>query len=294
MPEHPKPNRVKNLKIIQEVRKDYCERCGSPAYGEPHHIRPRSLGGSDIRENLIQLCQNCHLLAQEYKIPVVELLKIVARREGKTVEEVSRLTQWNLDLPEEAGGQGSFDPVRAALEDCRRLVNYPGDSMPGLDEVIQLFVLCKEHEEDGKWGQAAVLVILQHGFGLKPSQVAAECGISPSLVREMARTFLAFPDENTRVVELSFYHHRLAATRTDDPQKWIALAADNGWSTRQMAEQIKLAKCTTEEQREEAVLAKAERAFRMVREVMEAGGQPAAWLERQLKNLLKERQRIAV
>lgn len=292
MSEHPKPKRTKDPKVIQEVQKNYCERCGSPAYGEPHHIRPRSLGGPDIKENLIQLCRDCHLLAQEYKIPVVELLKIVARREEKTVEEISRLTQWNLVLPEgaddqeESGGQKLSDPVRAALKDCRRLINYSDDSIPCLDEAIQLFVMCKEHEEDGKWGQAAVLVILRHGFGMKTSRVSSECGISPSLVREMTRTFLAFSDETTRVAELSFYHHRLAATRTDDPQKWIALAADNGWSTRQMVEQIKLAECTTEEQQEEAVLGKAERAFRMVCEVMETGGEPATWLERQLENLL--------
>ena len=56
----PKPTRIISKKTVQECRKNYCEHCGKKATGEPHHVRPRSLGGSDIKENLIQLCFDCH------------------------------------------------------------------------------------------------------------------------------------------------------------------------------------------------------------------------------------------
>lgn len=84
-----KPKRVRNPKAIAAIRKPYCEVCGRPAYGEPHHIITRGAGGPDHPFNLIQLCGSCHYekvpagkLSREY------LFRIVARREGKTVEEI--------------------------------------------------------------------------------------------------------------------------------------------------------------------------------------------------------------
>lgn len=85
----PKVVRIKDKKVITAERKPYCEVCGAPAYGEPHHIEPRGSGGPDIRENLIQLCWRCHY----EKVPAGKLSKdylfeIVARRMKETPEEV--------------------------------------------------------------------------------------------------------------------------------------------------------------------------------------------------------------
>jgi 5-methylcytosine-specific restriction endonuclease McrA len=40
-----------------------CQRCGSLADLQVHHIEPRSRLGDDTDENLITLCASCHLLA---------------------------------------------------------------------------------------------------------------------------------------------------------------------------------------------------------------------------------------
>jgi 5-methylcytosine-specific restriction endonuclease McrA len=37
-----------------------CQLCGSPSNLEVHHHRFRSQSGSDVEENLITLCHNCH------------------------------------------------------------------------------------------------------------------------------------------------------------------------------------------------------------------------------------------
>jgi hypothetical protein len=56
------------------IKKDGCQGPKSV-----HHIVTRGAGGSDVRENLITLCQKHHDLAQCYKIAVVELRAILTR-----------------------------------------------------------------------------------------------------------------------------------------------------------------------------------------------------------------------
>lgn len=84
-----KKKRLVDPVAIKTARKPYCEVCGRPTYGEPHHIITRGAGGPDHKYNLIQLCAICHY----GKIPSGKLsrrflFEIVARRERVTVEEV--------------------------------------------------------------------------------------------------------------------------------------------------------------------------------------------------------------
>lgn len=87
----PKPNRSKSKLTIGKSRKPLCEVCGSPAHGEPHHIIPRSLGGPDNKLNLIQLCHRCHYVeVAQGRLTKEQLFPIVAKREGKSEEEIRR------------------------------------------------------------------------------------------------------------------------------------------------------------------------------------------------------------
>lgn len=83
-----KHKRIRNRKVIQEMRKQICERCGKPSYGEPHHVYTVGSGGGDIRENLIQLCADCHIAAHAGHVGKEELIDIVAEREGMTSDNV--------------------------------------------------------------------------------------------------------------------------------------------------------------------------------------------------------------
>lgn len=80
--------RLVNKKLIQDMRKSWCEKCGQRATGEPHHIFTRGSNGGDIKENLIQLCGVCHAKAHDGNIVRDELIDIVAKREGIEVEAV--------------------------------------------------------------------------------------------------------------------------------------------------------------------------------------------------------------
>ena len=82
-------------------RKRTCEYCKHPLhyYAHPHHVHSRGAGRVDISCNLIALgaafdC-NCHGRVHSGSIERMEILTIVARREGKTIEEIEQEV-WRL------------------------------------------------------------------------------------------------------------------------------------------------------------------------------------------------------
>ena len=80
-----KHKRITSKKTIQEIRKSYCEICGQRTNIEPHHINTRGSGGGDIKENLIQLCTQCHINTHSGQYPTKDdCLNKVAEREGIT------------------------------------------------------------------------------------------------------------------------------------------------------------------------------------------------------------------
>lgn len=67
----PKNPRIKNPKVLKQYAIDhpYCEipNCNEPPYMGPHHIKYRSEGGSDVEENLIELCFGHHTKGHQNK-----------------------------------------------------------------------------------------------------------------------------------------------------------------------------------------------------------------------------------
>ena len=64
-----KHKRIMSKKTINEIRSTRCEICGQRTNIEPHHINTRGSGGGDIRENLIQLCTQCHINTHSGQYP---------------------------------------------------------------------------------------------------------------------------------------------------------------------------------------------------------------------------------
>ena len=78
-------------KAIRASRKPYCEVCFRTAFGDPHHVRTRGAGGPDIKENLIQLCWDCHYVkVPAGKLPRHFLFAMIAKREGISVKEIEK------------------------------------------------------------------------------------------------------------------------------------------------------------------------------------------------------------
>lgn len=69
--------------LIANRAKDCCEYCGKRGILHCHHIRFRSHGREDSKENLIILCVSCHTQVHENKISKEELFSIVQGRNEK-------------------------------------------------------------------------------------------------------------------------------------------------------------------------------------------------------------------
>ena len=72
--------RIIDEETYESVRSGRCEVCGALCENGPHHIDSRGSGGSDVEENLIQLCMKCHTLAHNGRLDKEWLRKIAARR----------------------------------------------------------------------------------------------------------------------------------------------------------------------------------------------------------------------
>lgn len=58
----PKSNRIKDRKLLAEVRKRPCAACGKPPPSDAHHWKSKGSGGGDTEENLVALCRRDHAL----------------------------------------------------------------------------------------------------------------------------------------------------------------------------------------------------------------------------------------
>lgn len=247
----------------------FCEHCGAPGHTEQHHIKARGSGGPNVRENLIRLCIACHRLAQEYKINRLELVQIVAEREGITPQEVCLRSE--IPVPDE------FPPVREKKEPAT------------LEELIQAYINLDERQDECNFLKGQLLAALIEA-GVKMGWIASQVRASVSQIKVLIKTYRAFPEEAMRIAELTWYHYRLAA-HTDNPAGWIDRAADESWSTREMSAAIKKemgpALAASEEDRE---MRKAEKVFGQVDEILARGGPPAEWLRSALrKEVCEER-----
>lgn len=259
-----------DISVINSIRKPYCELCGTPTTIWPHHVKPRGAGGKDIKENLIQLCSKCHRKAHDGLLHRRDLVEIVAVREGLSVKEIYKHNNWLLEdkLP---GEIKIPNPIAGST----------------FEEVLELYISCLEKGESSMWDKAALITVMHDHMKLTPRQIASTVGCSASLCRKMVRSFNAFPSETHRIPMLTFRHHQIASY-TSDPQKWIADAADNQWSTRVLQEKINSTK-DSKEQRKDKAMEKAEKALLIVSEILDENDSASLWLEEELLKLLTKK-----
>ena len=271
-----KPVRLNGQKGIAEVKSTSCERCGRPAAGDPHHIRPRGAGGGNNRENQIQLCGDCHRNAQEHKIPQHELVVLVAQREKRAVGQIYEAI--GLSIPPEHEGE-------------RDLIPCPKDpfDLMSLDELLQVAIDHKQKTNERQFLQGKALRYAM-SRGVKAGYLASKTNISTSQIRVLVKVYEAFPEEASRVPELSWSHHKIAAYASD-PTRWIKKAADQGMSTRQLRKAVIEEEGSEEHKREalkeeEKEMERAKLAIKEVRLVIARGGEAARWLNSELRKII--------
>jgi 5-methylcytosine-specific restriction endonuclease McrA len=66
-----------------------CEICGYSGFLEKHHIHSKSLGGSNKKYNITNLCPNCHnevhrgLIILEGKLRTTDGIKLIFHKKGE-------------------------------------------------------------------------------------------------------------------------------------------------------------------------------------------------------------------
>ena len=242
-----------------------------PAEGEPHHIRTRGAGGEGRRENLIHLCGVHHRMAHDGNLDRNQLIRIVAEREGLEPEEVADRIGLTYVPPE---------PVQTPE--------------PKLEELVQAYHQIDEQEQESRFIKGQLLDAML-AAGATQKYLSQELGVSPSQIRELVHVYRTFPDPANRIPTLSWYHHRVAA-RSSNPQKYLALAADQPVSVRKLREQILRDEggehlAAEDENRQHK---KAEKLLAEVQAVLDAGGETAEWLAERLKKELEGRETIVI
>lgn len=235
-----------------------------------HHIKHRAAGGSDVEENVIKACGECHAKCHAGNIKLWQQVEIVARRLSKTPEEICESIVLIADkiLPQDYVFEGQDNPLQGL----------------SLDDVLQTYFSYEELGEEALWGKAQIMSGMIDN-GLKPKTISSLLGCSPATIRERVRTYKAFPDESYRALDKSFTHHRIAS-KTDNPQMWIDMVCKEDLSTRQLEEAIKA------EGKDEVIIKdflqeKAERIIRMTKEVLETEEDAALWLKDALRNIIR-------
>lgn len=267
--------RIRDRSVIQAIREEAeyrCEyvdpatglRCGREAPGEPHHIRTRGAGGGDIRENLIQLCGEHHRAVHDGRLDRHFLIETVAKREGKTVEEIYAILAL---LPVEPPAVEAAPPE------------------PTLEELIAAYQQLDEQEQEVRWVKGQLLDAMLKA-GAKTSWLSSQLGVSPAQIRELVKVYRTFPEESMRIPSLSWYHHRVAAN-SPDPAKYIALANDEHLSTRELRKRIleDEGRPDINRQEEEDDMKKARKLAEKVELFLAQGGEAAAWLKDRLREL---------
>lgn len=267
------------MSYLRLVDNKVCEYCGTWAESglHRHHIRHRAGNHKDrdmdIKENLICLCGECHTKVHAGNIEVWELVARIAGRENKTPSEICEIIGIKLE--------SGLAPKEYIINNDKNM--FYGKS---LEEALQTYHNCKDAQENLNWIEAEILYNIAD-LNLSIKDISTQVGRSPAHIRERIKTFKAFPEEHMRAQDLSFTHHRLAAG-TEEPEKWINRACEEGFSTRQL-KQVIVAECSNKVgTMQDEILGRAEVVVRMAKEIFEYGDQPANWLHEQLSQLLEE------
>ena len=69
-------------KVLSKKKKKNCYFCGKPALSR-HHIIPRRIGGKGLKNNQVDICDNCHKKLHFILDPPIDYLLAIIQRLGK-------------------------------------------------------------------------------------------------------------------------------------------------------------------------------------------------------------------
>lgn len=209
------------------------------------------------------MCGEHHQMFHDGNLDRHHLIEIVAKREGKTVEEI-------------------YDMLKLPMPDKAEEIK-PMEERPPIEQLIQAYIQLEEQEQGCRWAKGQLLDAVLN-TGTKVTWLSSQIGISTAQIRELVKVYRAFPNEGMRIPGLSWYHHRVAVN-SSAPEKYLAIANDEGLSTREMRKKIledegKLDTAQSEEDKDQN---EAKKLLEKVEKFIAKGGESAHWLREQLQ-----------
>lgn len=108
------------------------------------------------------------------------------------------------------------------------------------DEYRSIWDSLQEIENGVLWGRSLICAAIEVQYGEESIKAFSDdVGIGESTAYGYRRAWLAFPRREDRFPDLSFSHHRIAAS-TNDPHYWIEDAALHGLSTHALEKKIRI------------------------------------------------------
>lgn len=148
-----------------------------------------------------------------------------------------------------------------------------------VDEILQHIVTLRQDESERRFilGELCEYAISR---GIKANEIASYINCTEGYIRQLIKVYTAFPGEEDRIpyAEQTYMHFKLAAY-TERPKYWLDLAAENGWSTRELGKAIRGEAVVDELQTADRILGSVERCI-------DAGGKGALYLYDQLSGYL--------
>lgn len=157
-----------------------------------------------------------------------------------------------------------------------------------LEECLATYITLLQSDTDNRFLRGQLLDAMI-AMGAKVNWLSSQTGESPAQIRELVKVYRAFPEESMRVPELSWYHHRLAAN-TPDPLKWIAKAAEEHLSTRQLRELIlqEQGKHELVMSEKEKLLAKAQKCIEALEKIVRRDAELKPKIKEMLENFMSD------
>lgn len=151
------------------------------------------------------------------------------------------------------------------------------------DELLQHIIDLRVQENEKAWEFAAACAVALERYQAKPGDIAAQVNCSARHVSNMAKVYLAFPQEEDRALELTISHH-LACMKTDNPRAWLEKTEQEQYSVRQLKEAIKQDKGQVSDPEKEAA-----RAWAKVEKILSEEGPGADYIEEQMVDYLRDK-----
>ena len=163
-----------------------------------------------------------------------------------------------------------------------QILTHPEANAVSPEELISAFISLRQQDCENAFDEGKLATILIEHMGYTNETLSAEVNCSAEHIRQLTKTYQAFPEEKDRPYkELTWSHYRKAAT-SKNPHFWLEKAAYFNWSTREMAMAMRSEPVTDDEYR------RADTAISKIKRILDEDNEVSAYVHLKLQILIDQ------